>query len=89
MKRSIGIITLNAKFIQTSLSLRYLRNAARAVGFQNVWMREFVINQPVWKIAAEIHLKPSCRINTPLFQAKGKTNGSNFCNINNATKPSH
>ena len=59
MKRSIGLLTLNAKFIQTSLSLRYLRNAARAVGFQNVWLREFVINQPTWKIAAEIHkLRP-------------------------------
>ena len=54
MKRSIGLITLNAKYIQTSLSLRYLRNAARTAGFQNVWIREFVINQPVWKIAAEI-----------------------------------
>jgi len=59
MKRSIGLITLNAKFIQTALSLRYLRNSARAVGFQNVWMREFVINQPIWKIAAEIsQLRP-------------------------------
>ena len=59
MKRSIGLITLNAKFIQTALSLRYLRNSARAVGFQNVWMREFVINQPVWKIAAEVsQLRP-------------------------------
>lgn len=54
MKRSIGLITLNAKFIQTALSLRYLRNAARDAGFQNVWIQEFVINQPVWKIAAEI-----------------------------------
>ena len=54
MKRSIGLITLNAKFIQTALSLRYLRNAARTAGYQNVWIHEFVINQPVWKIAAEI-----------------------------------
>ncbi len=59
MNRSIGLITLNAKYIQTALSLRYLRNAARAEGFQNVWMREFVINQPIWKIAAEVHqLRP-------------------------------
>lgn len=59
MNQSIGLITLNAKFIQTALSLRYLRNTARAAGFQNVWMREFVINQPVWKIAAEVHqLRP-------------------------------
>jgi radical SAM superfamily enzyme YgiQ (UPF0313 family) len=54
MTRSIGIITLNAKFIQTALSLRYLRNAARNAGFQNVWIHEFVINQPVWKVAAEV-----------------------------------
>ena len=59
MKRSIGLITLNAKFIHSSLSLRYLRNASRNAGYQNVLIREFVINQPVWKIAAEIQkLKP-------------------------------
>jgi anaerobic magnesium-protoporphyrin IX monomethyl ester cyclase len=59
VKRSIGLITLNAKFIHSSLSLRYLRNASRNAGYQNVWIREFVINQPVWKIAAEIQkLKP-------------------------------
>ena len=54
MKRSIGLITLNAKFIHTALSFRYLRNAARTAGYQNVLIHEFVINQPVWKIAAEI-----------------------------------
>ena len=59
MKRSIGLITLNAKFIHSSLSLRYLRNASRNAGYQNVWIREFVINQPSWKIASEIqNLKP-------------------------------
>ena len=59
MRRSIGLITLNAKFIHSSLSLRYLRNASRNAGYENVWIREFVINQPVWKIAAEIQkLKP-------------------------------
>ena len=59
MKRSIGLITLNAKFIHSSLSLRYLRNASRNAGYQNVWIREFVINQPIWKIASEIQkLKP-------------------------------
>lgn len=52
---SIGIITLNARFIHSSLSLRYLRNAARSAGHNNVWIREYVINQPLWKIAAEIH----------------------------------
>ncbi len=54
MNPSIGIVTLNAKFIHSSLSLRYLRNAARRGGFANVWIREFIINQPTWKIAAEI-----------------------------------
>jgi len=54
LNRSIGLITLNAKFIHSSLSLRYLRNASREAGYQNVWIREFVINQPIWKIAAEI-----------------------------------
>ena len=54
MTSSIGIVTLNAKFIHTSLSLRYLRNAARDAGYGNVWIEEFTIHQPVWKIAAEI-----------------------------------
>ena len=59
MQRSIGLVTLNAKFIHSSLSLRYLRNAARNAGHKNVWIKEFVINQPVWKIASEIQkLKP-------------------------------
>jgi len=54
MQRSIGLITLNAKFIHSSLALRYLRNASRNAGYQNVWIREFIINQPAWKIAAEV-----------------------------------
>ena len=54
MLRSIGLVTLNAKYIHSSLSLRYLRNAARDAGHKNVWIKEFVINQPVWKIASEI-----------------------------------
>ncbi len=54
MPLSIGIVTLNAKFIHTSLSIRYLRNAARAANFENVWIQEFTIHQPIWKIAAEI-----------------------------------
>ena len=59
MLRSIGLVTLNAKYIHSSLSLRYLRNAARDAGHKNVWIKEFVINQPVWKIASEIQkLKP-------------------------------
>ncbi len=59
MKQSIGLVTLNAKFIHSSLGLRYLRNAARDAGYENVWIKEFVINQPIWKIASEIQrLKP-------------------------------
>jgi radical SAM superfamily enzyme YgiQ (UPF0313 family) len=55
MDLSIGIVTLNAKYIHSSLSLRYLRNAAQAAGFANVWIEEFTINQPIWKIAARIN----------------------------------
>lgn len=55
MDLSIGIVTLNAKFIHASLSLRYLRNAALRAGYRNVWIQEYVVNQPVWKIAADIH----------------------------------
>ncbi len=54
MQPSIGLITLNAKFIHSSLSLRYLRNASRNAGFPETWIREFTINQPLWKVAAEI-----------------------------------
>ena len=54
MSPSIGLVTLNAKFIHSSLSVRYLRNAAKNAGHEHVWMLEFVINQPIWKIAAEI-----------------------------------
>lgn len=59
MDRSIGLITLNAKYIHSSLSIRYLRNVTRGAGYKNVWIREYVINQPIWKISAEIQkLKP-------------------------------
>jgi len=54
MDLSIGIVTLNAKYIHTALSLRYLRNAARKAGHRNVWIQEFTIHQPLWKIAAAI-----------------------------------
>ena len=50
----IGLVTLNARFVHVALSLRYLRNAARAAGFDNVWIEEYTIDQPVWKIAADI-----------------------------------
>ena len=55
MALSIGLVTLNARYIHSALSLRYLRNAARQAGYEDVWIEEFVINQPVWKIAAELN----------------------------------
>ena len=55
MALSIGLVTLNARYIHSALSLRYLRNAARQAGYENVWIDEFVINQPIWKIAAELN----------------------------------
>ncbi|MCH8842224.1 MAG: DUF4080 domain-containing protein [SAR324 cluster bacterium] len=51
---SIGLVTLNAKFVHVALSVRYLRNAARSAGYANVWIREFTIQIPVWKMAADI-----------------------------------
>ena len=60
MSPSIGLVTLNAKFIHSSLSIRYLRNVTKSEGFDNVWIQEFVIGQPIWKVAAEIlSKKPS------------------------------
>ena len=47
-------MTLNAKYVHVALSLRYLRNAARRAGFRNVWLREFTIQAPLWKMAAEL-----------------------------------
>jgi radical SAM superfamily enzyme YgiQ (UPF0313 family) len=54
MDLSIGLVTLNARFIHSSPALRYLRNAARRAGFRNVWIREFITTDPLWRIAAEI-----------------------------------
>jgi len=57
MSLNVGIVTLNAKYIHTSLSLRYLRNAARSAGFEDAWISEYEIDKPVWKIAADIQNK--------------------------------
>ena len=51
---NIGLVTLNARFVHVALSLRYLRNAALNAGFIDVWLKEYTIDQPVWKIAADI-----------------------------------
>ncbi|HKI96893.1 MAG TPA: DUF4080 domain-containing protein [bacterium] len=51
---SIGLVTLNSKYVHTALSLRYLRNAARAAGFAHTWIAEYTIQTPLWKAAAEL-----------------------------------
>ncbi len=51
---SIGLVTINAKYVHVALSLRYLRNAARAAGFGDVWLREYTLQAPTWKMAAEL-----------------------------------
>ncbi|MBI4082274.1 MAG: DUF4080 domain-containing protein [Candidatus Lambdaproteobacteria bacterium] len=54
MDASIGLVTINASWSHLALALRYLRNAARAAGFTRVWLREFTLKTPLWKMAAEI-----------------------------------
>jgi anaerobic magnesium-protoporphyrin IX monomethyl ester cyclase len=57
---SVGLVTLNANYVHLALSLRYLRNAARAAGFEQVWLREFTIQTPLWKMAADLFaLRPA------------------------------
>lgn len=51
---SIGLVTLNARFVHMALSLRYLRNVAKSIGFPNTWISEYTIQTPPWKMAAEI-----------------------------------
>ena len=36
MPLSIGLVTLNAKFIHSSLSIRYLRNVTKNEGFDKM-----------------------------------------------------
>ena len=54
MSPSIGLVTLNAKYVHLALSLRYLRNAAQAAGFDNVWLREYTVRTPAAEVAAEL-----------------------------------
>jgi len=54
LEASIGLITLNSRYIHLALSLRCLRNAAREAGFRNVWLAEYTIHAPLWKLAAEV-----------------------------------
>ncbi len=51
---SIGLVTLNAKYVHVALSLRYLRNAARAAGFANVWLREYTVRTPLDAMVEEL-----------------------------------
>ncbi len=54
MSPSIGLVTLNSKYVHLALSLRYLRNAARAAGFTNVWLREYTLRTPLQAMADEL-----------------------------------
>lgn len=54
MSLSIGLVTINAKYVHLALSLRYLRNAARKAGFGDVWLREYTLKTPGWKMASEL-----------------------------------
>lgn len=49
----ILLACLNAKFVHTNLALRYLRDAVQ-LEFPETELREFTINEPVERIAAEI-----------------------------------
>jgi radical SAM superfamily enzyme YgiQ (UPF0313 family) len=51
---SVGLVTLNARFVHIALALRCLRNAAREAGFANTWLAEYTIQTPAWKVAAEL-----------------------------------
>lgn len=51
---SIGLVTINSKHVHMALALRYLRNAARRAGFDEVWLREYTLKTPVWKMASEL-----------------------------------
>jgi len=51
---SIGLVTLNSRYVHLALALRCLRNAARAAGFSGTWLAEYTIQTPLWKVAAEL-----------------------------------
>lgn len=52
----ILLITLNAKFIHSSLALRYLK-AYNQADFQDIEIMEYSINEPISYMASEIYLK--------------------------------
>jgi anaerobic magnesium-protoporphyrin IX monomethyl ester cyclase len=51
---TIGLVTLNAKYIHFALSLRCLREAARDAGFTKIWMREYTLRTPLKAMAEEL-----------------------------------
>jgi hypothetical protein len=51
------LCTLNAKFIHSSLALRYLRAACDQVKGLEANICEFTINEPLTTIMAQIYLK--------------------------------
>jgi radical SAM superfamily enzyme YgiQ (UPF0313 family) len=51
---SIGLVTLNSRYVHLALALRCLRNAARSAGFAGTWLAEYTIHTPAWKAAAEL-----------------------------------
>ena len=50
----ILLVALNAKYVHTSLALRYLRNEVKAV-YPDVLLREFSINERLDRIAGELY----------------------------------
>ncbi|AFM02301.1 Fe-S oxidoreductase [Desulfitobacterium dehalogenans ATCC 51507] len=50
----ILLVALNAKYVHTNLAIRYLRESVRGE-FPDVDLREFTINEPIERIAAEIY----------------------------------
>jgi len=55
-RQQVILATLNAKYIHTSLALRYLKEYCRQVENCSVAIKEFTINQPMRGIMAELFL---------------------------------
>ena len=61
MEQSTGLLTLNAKFIHSSLALRYLRNASRNAGYLGVAVHHAANVSEGHELAERIHraLRPN------------------------------
>jgi len=55
-RQQVVLATLNAKYIHTSLALRYLKEYCRQVENRSIAIKEFTINQPIRVIMAELFL---------------------------------